>query len=792
MPRLDNPHIRLRHYFPTLLLLVAGILLSLAAYHRAAVMEHEQLSQRFEYLAKERAARLQAGIDRALESLYATGALFDASTEVTRMEFDAFLSSQIDLHPDIHGIEWLPRVRNHERAAFEADARAAGLHDFVITEENSERNLVPAGQRDEYFPVFYTVPLERNRRALGFDSYSQADNDRIMDESRDTGAVLATAAFVLVQDPHARPSTVIYRPVYRGGQTPRDVAGRRERLLGFVVVLLRIPDVADIAMRGLDIVGLDWMLTDAAAPDGERRILFYASRAREAPVPPPSTETFDDPLSVSVALNLPGRAWRMQFRPAPAFYARFGTAREWLILGVGLSLTTLLAFYTGSRARRAEELEHLARRDYLTGLPNRALLSERLQQALAAAQRERRQLALLFLDLDRFKHINDSMGHSAGDRMLEQAAQRLERALRTEDTLARMGGDEFVVLMEHIHHEREAALLADKLIQTLAEPIEMQGVPIYLTTSIGISLYPQDADTVEALISNADAAMYRAKAAGRNTYQFYTPELTHIAHEQVTLAGELKHALERNEFELVYQPQFHLNDHRPFGVEALLRWRHGKMGMIPPDRFIPLAEETGLIVPIGGWVLHTACRQAKRWLDAGLEFERISVNLAGPQLQRGDILETVQQALTATGLPASKLELEVTESFIMDQSEKLISVLKQLRHLGVTLAVDDFGTGYSSLARLKRLPIDRLKIDRSFVRELPFDEDDTAIARAVIALGRSLGLRVIAEGVESAEQATFLHQEGCHEAQGYYYSKPVSAAAAAEILAGKDTVCRTS
>lgn len=792
MPAPASPSFSLRHYTAALVLAALGLVLSFAAFQRESALEQERLSQRFDHLSKERAARLQSGIDRAVEVLHATSALFDASTEVTRAEFDAFLGNLIDLHPEIHGIEWLPRITDRERDAFEANARVRELKDFRITEEGPDRTVVPAARRAEYFPVFYSVPLEKNRRALGFDSYSQAYNDTVMDSSRDTGNVLATAAFALIQDPQARPSTVIYRPVYRGGQSPKDLTERRDRLMGFVVVLLRIPDVVEIAMRPLDIMGLDWMLIDAAAPPGARRIMFYPSVSRSLPVAAPVGETFNADLTATVPLALPGRKWRMHFGPAPVFYERFGASRRWLVLGAGLLLTALLAVYAASRARRTEELEHLARRDYLTGLPNRALLAERLNQALAAARRDNHPLAVLFLDLDRFKHINDSMGHSVGDRMLEQVAARLAQTLRTEDTLARMGGDEFVILMEHIHHEREAAILADKLIQTLAETVNVNGVQIHLTTSVGISLYPQDADTTEALISNADAAMYRAKASGRNTYQFYTPELTRIAHEQVTLTGELKHALARQEFELVYQPQFRLHDQRPFGVEALLRWRHGVMGMIPPDRFIPLAEETGLIIPIGAWVLREACSQAKRWLDSGLSFERVSVNLAGPQIQRGDILETVRRVLAETGLPPGKLELEVTESFIMERTDTLISVLKSLRHLGVTISVDDFGTGYSSLSRLKRLPIDRLKIDRSFIRDLPFDEDDTAIARAVIALGRSIGLRVIAEGVESAEQAEFLLQEGCHEAQGYYYSKPVSAAAAAQILAKGLKACATS
>lgn len=454
------------------------------------------------------------------------------------------------------------------------------------------------------------------------------------------------------------------------------------------------------------------------------------------------------------------------------------------MLAFGLALTTLLAVYQGSRIRRAIEVENLARRDYLTGLPNRALLAERLEHALTLADREARTLAVLFLDLDRFKHINDSMGHSVGDHLLKQVAQRLSAVVRREDTLVRMGGDEFVVLMEHFHHERDAALLADKVIQSLAAPLEVNDLPVYLTTSIGISLYPRDARSAEGLISNADAAMYRAKESGRNAYQFYTPELTRIAREQVTLVSDLKHALERQELELHYQPQVGIADGRIFGVEALLRWRHGAVGLIAPDRFIPLAEDTGLIIPIGEWVLRGACGQAQRWLEAGLPLERISVNLAGPQIQRGDIVATVERILADTGLPPGKLELEVTESFVMGREDAAITTLRRLRRLGITIAVDDFGTGYSSLSRLKQLPIDRLKIDRSFVQDLPHDEDDTAIARAVIALGHSLGLRVIAEGVETAAQAQFLLDEGCQEAQGYYYSRPVPAAEVADLVGG--------
>lgn len=782
-PRRTTPTV-LRRYIAVLVIGLLGGVLSVAAFLYERQQDHSHLRQRFEFLAKERAARMQADIERALESLTSTGGFFDASSEVTRAEFEAFLRTHLDSHPELRAIEWLPRITADQRASFEAAARADGLGDFRITERAADESLVRAAERPEYFPVWFTMPLERNRPALGFDAYSRPNNRSVMDASRDSGTILATEAFTLVQDPERNRSVAVYRPVYRGGVIPATPAERRRNLQGFLVILLCAADLSAVSRHQAQPAGIDWMLIDESAPPENRLLHFQPSRLRATPVPPPPGGRFTGPLVAGIALQVPGRAWSMQFAPAPEFHDLDHRSREWLMLAFGLALTTLLAVYQGSRIRRAVEVENLARRDYLTGLPNRALLAERLEHALTLADREARTLAVLFLDLDRFKHINDSMGHSVGDHLLKQVAQRLSTVVRREDTLVRMGGDEFVVLMEHFHHERDAALLADKVIQSLADPIEVNGLPVYLTTSIGISLYPRDARSAEGLISNADAAMYRAKESGRNAYQFYTPELTRIAHEQVTLVSDLKHALERQELELHYQPQVGIADGRIFGVEALLRWRHGDAGLVTPDRFIPLAEDTGLIIPIGEWVLREACSQAQHWLEAGLPLERISVNLAGPQIQRGNIVSAVERILADTGLPPGKLELEVTESFVMGQEDAAIATLRRLRRLGITIAVDDFGTGYSSLSRLKRLPIDRLKIDRSFVQDLPHDEDDTAIARAVIALGHSLGLRVIAEGVETAAQAQFLLDEGCQEAQGYYYSRPVAADAVAGLMRG--------
>ncbi|KHF26585.1 diguanylate cyclase/phosphodiesterase [Solemya velum gill symbiont] len=422
-----------------------------------------------------------------------------------------------------------------------------------------------------------------------------------------------------------------------------------------------------------------------------------------------------------------------------------------------------------------EKLDHLAHHDALTGLPNRLLLSERLKQAIRHADRTGTDLALFFLDLDHFKHINDSLGHPLGDQLLQDVAEKLTQSLRREDTVARVGGDEFVLLLGSVSRPEDIANMAEKLLKAFRAPVLLNGHELSIGASLGISLYPQDGKSADELLHNADAAMYRAKEEGRNNYQFYTEALTHKAFERVLMENNLRQALEKEEFILHYQPQLDLHTGKIVGAEALIRWQQPQLGLISPSRFIPIAEDSGLIMPIGEWVLQEACSQAKKWLDKGIDIGRIAVNVAGPQLQRGRLVEVVQDVLAKCGLPASRLEIEVTESLLMQKTESAIKQLDELRQLGIVLAIDDFGTGYSSLSYLKQLPIHKLKIDRSFVHDIPGDPDDMAIADAVIALGKSLGLTVIAEGVETLEQAEFLRGAGCQEVQGYLYSQPVTA-----------------
>lgn len=420
-----------------------------------------------------------------------------------------------------------------------------------------------------------------------------------------------------------------------------------------------------------------------------------------------------------------------------------------------------------------ERLDYLAHHNPLTGLPNRLLFNDRLHHALNLALRQNTHLALIFVDIDRFKHINDSMGHGAGDALLRQFALRLQQAVRTNDTVAHLSGDEFVVMLEDVGHAQNVTAVIHKLLSSLKAPFQLHNQEIYVTASMGISLFPSDGHDPSVLLRNADTAMYQAKDEGRNTYRFYTEEMMAVTFEQMLLENALRGALDRQEFYLVYQPQVELTSRRLVGLEVLLRWQHPELGLVSPVQFIPLAEQTGLIRDIGLWVLHCACRQGKTWLDRGLSFGRIAVNIAGPQIRHNGLLALVQSALGESGLPPTCLELEVTEGFIMEGSGDSVEQLEALRNLGIQISIDDFGTGYSSLSYLKQLPIEKLKIDRSFIRDIPQDANDMAIAEAVIALGHALNLRVIAEGVETDEQASFLIQKGCHEAQGYLYSQPI-------------------
>jgi diguanylate cyclase (GGDEF)-like protein/PAS domain S-box-containing protein len=449
----------------------------------------------------------------------------------------------------------------------------------------------------------------------------------------------------------------------------------------------------------------------------------------------------------------------------------------------GRVIGAVIVFHDVSAARAMSALmTHSAQHDVVTNLPNRLLLNDRITQAIALARRQRRPIAVIFLDLDRFKYINDSLGHATGDKLLQSVSRGLLASVRASDTVSRQGGDEFVILLSEITHPEDAARSAKTILLSLSAPCSIEGHDLHINGSIGISVYPEDGADAETLIKNADTAMYHAKESGRNNFQFFKADMNRKAVERQSLEGSLHRALEREEFLLHYQPKVNLNTGEITGVEALVRWQQPDRGLVPPAQFVPIAEDCGLIVQIGRWVLREACRQARSWQDAGLPPLPIAVNVSTVEFRDKGFVEGVGTILAETGLEARYLELELTEGVLMDDAETAASVLQELRTMGVHLAVDDFGTGYSSLSYLRQFPIDVLKIDQSFIHQITADPDDSTIVGAIINMGKSLKHQVVAEGIETQLQKAYLQTQQCAEGQGYLFSRPLAATQFAQLL----------
>jgi diguanylate cyclase (GGDEF)-like protein/PAS domain S-box-containing protein len=509
-----------------------------------------------------------------------------------------------------------------------------------------------------------------------------------------------------------------------------------------------------------------WPLNEAAGrPLTEAfRVLDAATRnAIQDPLAKAASEDRTGKLPLnSILINRDGDEFFIEDSVAPIH------DREGLVTGA------VIVFRDVSAARaQKEQITYLAEHDFLTGLPNRLLLNDRVGQAISLARRHGSRIAVLFLDLDGFKQINDSLGHAAGDKLLQSVAERLLGCVRSPDTVSRQGGDEFVLLLQDLKQSDDAGATARRVLQTVAEVHYVEGHELHVTASIGVSVYPDDGLDAETLIKNADAAMYNSKKSGRRSYQFYRPEMNDRAVNLESIEQGLLHALKRNELTLHYQPKIDLKTGAISGAEALSRWMHPTRGPVPAGRFIPIAEEFGLILPIEAWVLREACMQAHAWMNAGLPVKAMAVNVSGTQFQSADFLDGLFATLSETGLDPGTLELDVTESVLMRHPENAASTLKTLRDKGVHVSVDNFGTGNTSLSNMQKLPLDALKIDRSFVRRITTDPDGTATVGAIISMGQSLNLRVIAEGVETAEDLEFLWEHDCDEAQGNFFSRPV-------------------
>lgn len=536
----------------------------------------------------------------------------------------------------------------------------------------------------------------------------------------------------------------------------------------------------DIAGRitFLNLVGertTGWSLADAAGRPWSEVLRLLDGMGREA-----SRDVVPMAVDLDQTMNLPS-TWILERRDGLEIPIEGSAApirdRE------GKAAGAVIVFRDVSAARElAQQMTHAAEHDFLTGLPNRMLLNDRVGQAIAVAPRHRKKVAVLFIDLDGFKHINDSLGHTSGDRLLQSIARRLVANVRAPDTVSRQGGDEFIVLLSEVERWEEAAVAAKRMLRTVAEPHSIDQHDLHVTASIGVSVYPDDGLDAETLIKNADTAMYQAKASGCQSIQFFKPAMYLRAVERQSIEESLRRALERREFALHYQPKVRLATGAITGAEALLRWTHPVRGVVPPSEFIHVAEDCGLVLPIGRWVLREACIQARAWAEEGLPAATMAVNISAVEFAAEGFLDGVFAVLEETGLDPQMLELELTESVLMKRAESTAAILRTLKARGVKLAVDDFGTGYSSLSYLRKFPIDALKIDQSFVRQISTTPDETNIVTAVISMGRSLNLRVVAEGVETPQEAEFLQLHQCEEAQGYHFSRPVPPQRFAELL----------
>ena len=645
---------------------------------------------------------------------------------------------------------------------------------------------------DEIYRIFGLLPESFNATYATFLQAVHPD-----DRARVQQAVKASVE-------HARPYRIehrVVRPdgaeriVQERGEVTLDAGGNVVRMVGTVqditeqkLAELRLHQAARVfenTSEGVMITDADQRIT--AVNQSFTRITGYGEdevRGREPAILRSGRHDDDYYRRMWAAIHTSGR-WQGEIwnrRKDGADYP------EWLNISVVRDDAGAIINYIGvfaditSIKEAQDKLEYTAHHDALTGLPNRLLFRDRMEQTLAISRRNGRGVALHFIDLDRFKVINDTLGHEAGDLLLQEVSRRLVSCLREEDTVARMGGDEFVVIQKGIAQPEDAALLSTRMLAEINRPFSLAGHEISTSLSIGISLYPQDGDDVSALLKNADAAMYRAKEKGRNGYQYYSNEMTAAGIERLELESDLRQALSRNELRVYYQPQIDIASGQIVGAEALVRWQHASRGLIPPSVFIPMAEDNGMIGLLGEWVLDVACADAMAWQTAGLPPLRVAVNVSGRQIGNDHVVDKVAAALKNSGLAPQFLEVEVTESVVMQDAARAISTLNALRDMGVTLAIDDFGTGYSSLSYLKRFPLNKLKIDKSFVDGMVDDPDDAAIVMAIIAMAQSLRHTVIAEGVETAAQVERLRAYGCDEIQGFFFSPPLPGEQFVEFL----------
>jgi diguanylate cyclase (GGDEF)-like protein len=775
-----GPALRSGLYRPALVAAGIGLLLSLAAAYAVGRWERHVTRIEFEGAVATELIEMQNGVNEYLSRLVTLRTLFESANEdVTRSEFEVFGGRLFENHPGILRVGWVPKINRKERAEYEAAAINDGVPGYRIKSLAADGALAPAPDSDFYFPVFFSTEAKTSM-IYGIDYSSDPVRWATLQRARDNDAV-AVLPTKLYHDLKGGSShgVMVGVPVYVKGTSRTTIADRRRNLAGFVVGIF---DLAHLLQS-------IWTVTASASgiiintypPD-----LNTNAESEHQPVPDfssaPQTarsrEAFAKQPRWSGTLKIGDANWQVHAIATPGGRLTAHYDRALTVLTAGIVITAFLAVYLGLASRNSRQLAlanrrvlELAQTDILTELSNRAHFLEQLR---AIGLRGRRHngdaFSILMLDLDRFKNVNDSLGHAAGDGLLRQVAFRLKSALRDTDVLARLGGDEFAIIQGGCPDQRAGSIdLAARISKLIAEPFQLPGHQVEIGTSIGIAMAPEHGNDQEQLLKKADLALYRSKSAGRNCFTLYDEAMSAELEARNTLEGDLRYAIASCQFEVHYQPFFDVQTGRRQGLEALVRWRHPIKGLIPPDQFIPLAEETGLIVPLGEWIIRQACDDAMSWpADT-----RVAVNLSPVQFKQAELFDIIESALHKSGLPPERLEIELTESVLLERAAENHAFMERLRSIGVSLALDDFGTGYSSLSYLTTFPFDKIKIDKSFIGNLSKHHTSSAIISSIVTLARGLDMSVTAEGVETAEQLERLKTLGVNFAQGYLLGRPL-------------------
>jgi diguanylate cyclase (GGDEF)-like protein len=760
--------------WPAVIAAGIGLTLSLVATLAVGRWEQRAAEVAFKSAAETEVIVLQNGINEYLSRLATLRTLFEsANDEVTRSEFEVFSRRLFERHTGVLRVGWAPRVNRKERAEIEAAAIADGIVGYQFKSLLPDGRVEPAPPNDEYVPiVFSTEP--KTSPAYGMDHRSDPGRREALQRARDDDIAVAITSRIWHHPTSGSHGVLIYVPVYVKGTSRATVKDRRRNLSGFVIGVFELPQLlqsvlsASAASSAID-VRVYAPQADGLTGNEDLAVPDYSSA--------PQTSSAAAPAQWSGALTIGDASWRVEAVPAAGSRLTPRYDRALIVLVAGLIVTACVVGYLALASRNSRQLAlanrrvlELARLDALTGLPNRAFFLDRLQQVEAQQQRYDGSFSIIMIDLDRFKNVNDSLGHAAGDALLRQVANRLRSAICDADMVARLGGDEFAIIQAACPDQRDSALdLAARISGLIARPFQLPSHQVEIGTSIGIALAPVHGHDPHELLKKADIAMYKSKTTGRNYLTLFDDVMSAELEARNTLESDLRVGIARGQLQLHYQPVFDVRSGAWRSVEALVRWRHPEKGLIPPDQFIPLAEETGLIAPLGEWVLRRACWDARSWPHD----ISVAVNLSPVQLKQSDLFDIIVSALTESGLPAARLEIEVTESVLLERGDENSAFMNRLKQLGISLALDDFGTGYSSLSCLTAFPFDKIKIDKSFVSNLTKRTTSAAIISSVMALARGLDMSVTAEGVETREQFELLRTVGVNFAQGFLLGRPV-------------------